>query len=206
MCCKTPDTSWLPGIHGLKHFPYSSDVKRYVCFYYFTCVFFKSGLAGCLSLDSFYFWGPNLWRLFTQVFSYVANRVAQRRLVLLEEEEDYLSRSDCPHTGTYRHIIAWTVTSDCPHTGTSLHGLWCLTVHIWTRHCMEIMAEGAVIIIHFVNTKSHLLAEISSSICISKFQTILRVSFFWLDSGLCIYHLVAWTYRVSQYTWDPCDY
>ena len=63
----------------------------------------------------------NLWRLFTQVFSYVANRVAQRRLPQLEEEEEkdnLLSIS----LSTYSHVIAWAVMSDCPHTGTSLHG------------------------------------------------------------------------------------
>ena len=78
----------------------------------------------------------NLWRLFTQVFSYVANRVAKRRLPLLEEEEeeDYL-------------------LSICPHMGKSLHGLWHMTVHIQARHCMEILVESAIIILQWVGTQ-----------------------------------------------------
>ena len=48
----------------------------------------------------------NLWRLFTQVLSYVANRVTQRSLLLEEEEEE----EDCLLSiwlSTYRHVIAW---------------------------------------------------------------------------------------------------
>ena len=36
------------------------------------------------------------------------------------------------------------------------------------------------------------LAKIKLSVCISKFQRILCVSFSWTDSGLCIYHLFIW--------------
>ena len=58
---------------------------------------------------------------------------AQRRLLPLEEEEDYLMSI---WLSTYRHVIACAVTSNCPHTDTSLHGLWRRTVYIQARHCM----------------------------------------------------------------------
>ena len=43
-----------------------------------------------------------------------------------------------------------------------------------------------------VTQSGHLLG-IRWSICISKFQRILCVSFSWTDSGLCIYHLFIWS-------------
>ena len=42
-------------------------------------------------------------------------------------------------------------------------------------------------------TWSGRLAEIRLSICISKSQKILCISFFSTDSGLCIYHLFVWS-------------
>ena len=57
-------------------------------------------------------------KLFTQVFSYVANRVTQKRLLLLEEKEDYLSSI---WLSTYGHVIELAVMSDCPYMGTSLY-------------------------------------------------------------------------------------
>ena len=44
----------------------------------------------------------------------------------------------------------------------------------------------------FIITRSGLLTGIMWSICISKSLRMLCVSFFRIDSGLCIYHLVAW--------------
>ena len=37
------------------------------------------------------------------------------------------------------------------------------------------------------------LAEIRWSVCISKSERSLRVSFFRTDSGLCLYHLIVWS-------------
>ena len=41
--------------------------------------------------------------------------------------------------------------------------------------------------------RSGLLAEIRWSVCMSKFQRSLCVSFSWTGAGLCIYHLLAWS-------------
>ena len=43
-----------------------------------------------------------------------------------------------------------------------------------------------------INTRSSHLAGICWSVCISKFQKILLVSFSWTDCGLCIQILFAW--------------
>ena len=44
-----------------------------------------------------------------------------------------------------------------------------------------------------VNTGSGLVDRISWSVCLSKSHRILLVSFSWINSGLCIYHLVLWS-------------
>ena len=41
--------------------------------------------------------------------------------------------------------------------------------------------------------RSGRLAETRRSVCISKFQRSLCVSFSWTDAGLCIYHLFIWS-------------
>ena len=41
-------------------------------------------------------------------------------------------------------------------------------------------------------TRSGHLAKIRDSVCISKSQRILCISFFRMDSGLCIYHFLLW--------------
>ena len=54
-----------------------------------------------------------------------------------------------------------------------------------------------------INTRSGLLARIRWSVCISKSQRILWVSFSRMDSGLCVYHLVAgWKFNfLHSYQW-----
>ena len=47
--------------------------------------------------------------------------------------------------------------------------------------------------LYFTYTRFSRLAEIRWSVCISKSQRILCVSFFRTDSGLCIYNLVVWS-------------
>ena len=42
-------------------------------------------------------------------------------------------------------------------------------------------------------TRSGCLAEIRWSVCVSKSQRILYISFSRMDSGLCIYHLFVWS-------------
>ena len=43
------------------------------------------------------------------------------------------------------------------------------------------------------STMNGLLAEICWSVCISKSQRILCLSFSWTDSGVCIYNMVVWS-------------
>ena len=45
----------------------------------------------------------------------------------------------------------------------------------------------------FISTRSGLLAEIRWSVCTTKSQRISCISFFWTESVLCRYHLVAWS-------------
>ena len=56
----------------------------------------------------------------------------------------------------------------------------------------------------FIMTRSGCLAVIRWSVCISKSQSSLCVSFSSTDSGLCIYHLFAWSnfnfFRISEWT------
>ena len=44
-----------------------------------------------------------------------------------------------------------------------------------------------------ISTRSGLLVGIRWSVCFSKFQRLLWISFSWTDSGLCLYHFVVWT-------------
>ena len=44
-----------------------------------------------------------------------------------------------------------------------------------------------------INTRCVLLVGVWQSVCVSKPQRISCISFSWRDSGLCIYHLSAWS-------------
>ena len=50
-----------------------------------------------------------------------------------------------------------------------------------------------VLFLLIISTRSGCLAEIRWSVCISKSQRTLYVSFSRTDSGLCIYHLIVWS-------------
>ena len=52
---------------------------------------------------------------------------------------------------------------------------------------------GCFFFLSLIITMSARLAEIRWFVCISKSQRTLCVSFFWTDSGLCIYHLFIWS-------------
>ena len=86
-----------------------------------------------------------------------------------------------PIFSSYSHLtkLLGVVSSTCP----SFRFLWFLL-------CGPAGRQSHFFLLAI--TRSGLLAGIKWSVCISKFQRTLCVSFSRTDSGLCIYHLVLW--------------
>ena len=70
-----------------------------------------------------------------------------------------------------------------------------LSVLPWVQPEQQSSLFGKLLFFFFflTITRSGHLAEIRWSVCISKFQRILSVSFSRMDSRLCIYHLFVWS-------------
>ena len=57
--------------------------------------------------------------------------------------------------------------------------------------CLQL--EWQILFYLVIDTKFGLLVRIEQSLCISKSQRILCISFSWTDSDLCLYNLSAWS-------------
>ena len=59
--------------------------------------------------------------------------------------------------------------------------------------CPPERQNSQVVLFLLINTTTGRLARIGWSVCISKSERILGISFSWTNSGFCVYHLSGWS-------------